>query len=79
MTTVREENTDALSLAKLEPGRHTSRSKFYAIKYHWFRSWLKPKVIELECIDTKNQKADTFTKSLVTAPFLHVQKLTCGW
>jgi hypothetical protein len=78
-TTVHEDNTGALSLGKLEPGRHTPRSKFYAIKYHWFRSWLKPKEIELEYIDTKNQKADIFTKSLATAPFLHARKLTCGW
>ena len=36
--TVHEDNQGALALAKLEPGRHTPRSKFYAIKLHWFRS-----------------------------------------
>jgi hypothetical protein len=42
-TTVHEGNQGALLLANMEPGRQTPRSKFYAIKYHWFRSWLKPK------------------------------------
>ena len=78
-TTVHEDNQGALALAKLEPGRTTPRSKFYALKYHWFRSWLKPKEIELQYIDTKEQKANIFTKSLATQDFLHDRKLTCGW
>ena len=32
--TVYEDNMGALILAKLEPGRHTPRSKFYALKLH---------------------------------------------
>jgi hypothetical protein len=35
-TTVWEDNTGALTLANMEPGRVTPRSKFYAIKMHWF-------------------------------------------
>jgi E3 ubiquitin-protein ligase DOA10 len=45
-TTVHADNQCALRLADMEPGRQTPRSKFYAIKFHWFRSWLKPKNIE---------------------------------
>jgi hypothetical protein len=41
-TTIHEDNIGALTLAKLEPGQHTPRSKFYALRLHWFRSWLKP-------------------------------------
>ena len=78
-TTVHEDNMGALTLAKLEPGRSTPRSKFYAIKMHWFRSYLKPKEIELEYIKSKQQKADIFTKALTTAEFLRARKLTCGW
>ena len=78
-TTVHEDNMGALTLAKLEPGRSTPRSKFYAIKMHWFRSFLKPKEIELEYIESKEQKADIFTKALSTAEFLRARKLTCGW
>ena len=40
-TTFWEDNMGALTLANMEPGRMTPRSKFYAIKYHWFRSHLK--------------------------------------
>jgi hypothetical protein len=39
-TTVHEDNSGALSLANLEPGRGTPRSKHYAVKLHWFRSKL---------------------------------------
>ena len=78
-TTVHEDNQGALALAKLEPGRTTPRSKFYALKWHWFRSWLKPMEIELQYIDTKEQKADIFTKSLGTSEFKRARRLTCGW
>ena len=36
--TVHKDNQGALTLANLEPGRDTPRSKFYALKLHWFRS-----------------------------------------
>jgi hypothetical protein len=39
-TTVHEDNSGAWSLANLEPGRLTPRSKQYAMKLHWFRSTL---------------------------------------
>ena len=35
-TTVWEDNNGALSLANLEPGQSTPRSKFYDCKVHWF-------------------------------------------
>jgi hypothetical protein len=35
-TVVHEDNTGALKLATMEPGRMTPRSKHYGIKYHWF-------------------------------------------
>ena len=78
-STVHEDNMGALRLAQLEPGRNTPRSKFYAIKFHWFRSWLKPKSIELEYIESKNQKADILTKSLGTVAFEENRFLSCGW
>ena len=78
-TSVHEDNQGALRLARLEPGRNTPRSKFYAIKHHWFRSWLKPKEIELEYIESKLQKADILTKSLGVVEFEANRKLSCGW
>ena len=77
--TVHEDNKGALRLANLEPGRHTPRSKFYAIKMHWFRSWLKPRQVELVYIESKFQKADMFTKPLPMAAFEANRKLSCGW
>jgi hypothetical protein len=56
-STVHEDNQGALKLANLEPGRQTPRSKFYnAIKYYWFRSWLKPNEIEIQYIETFTSK-----------------------
>jgi hypothetical protein len=34
--TVHEDNMGALKLSQLEPGQNTPRSKFYALKSHWF-------------------------------------------
>jgi hypothetical protein len=78
-TTVHEDNQGCQKLAILEPGRTTPRSKFYAIKYHWFRQWLKPREIEIEYIKTKEQKADILTKSLATADFEANRLLSHGW
>jgi hypothetical protein len=36
--TVYDDNQGALTLAKLDQGRATPRSKLYAIKHHWFWS-----------------------------------------
>lgn len=77
--TVHEDNQGALRLAQMEPGRHTPRSKWYAIKHHWFRSHLKPNQIELQYIESKKQKADFLTKSLSVAEFEANRFLSCGW
>jgi hypothetical protein len=78
-TTVHEDNTGALTLAKMEPGRSTPRSKHYGIKYHWFRSYLKPNEIEIVHVGTDLQRADFLTKSLRVTKFEENRKLTCGW
>ena len=77
--TVHKDNQGALILATLEPGRHTPRSKFYAIKLHWFRSWLKPKSIVIIFCPTKEQKADFLTKPLTKDVFQSNRKLSMGW
>ena len=78
-TTVWDNNMGALTLANMEPGRMTPRSKFYAIKYHWFRSHLKPNKISVEKIATDKQRADILTKGLTQATFENIRKLLCGW
>jgi hypothetical protein len=77
--TVHEDNMGALRLAQLEPGQHTPRSKFYALKLHWFRSWLKPKEIEIIHCPTAYQKADYLTKPLGPTLFEACRFLSMGW
>jgi hypothetical protein len=77
--TVHEDNMGALRLAQLEPGRNTPRSKFYALKLHWFRSWLKPREIEIIHCPTKDQKADYLTKPLGPTMFEACRLLSMGW
>jgi hypothetical protein len=77
--TVHEDNMGALRLAQLEPGRNTPRSKFYALKLHWFRSWLKPREIEIVHCPTQDQKADYLTKALGPTMFEACRLLSMGW
>jgi hypothetical protein len=70
---VHEDNQGVLNSATLEPGRQTPRSKFYAIRYHWFRSYMKPNEIEIVYIDTSMQKADMH--GLIRTQ----SELSCGW
>ena len=78
MATVHEDNRGALILSNLEPGQHTPRSKFYAQKLHWFRSWLIPKQIEINFIETEYQQADFLTKSMSPTLFKRNRKLSMG-
>jgi hypothetical protein len=78
-TTVHEDNTGCITLANLETGRVTPRSKHYAVRTHWFRSHLAPNKIEVKHIETALQKADILTKPLGKLRFETVRKLLCGW
>ena len=78
-TTVWEDNNGALTLANLDPGQNTTRSKFFDVKYHWFRSMLKPNAITVVKVDTKDQIADLFTKPLKEEPFTFLRKKMIGW
>lgn len=77
--TVHEDNQGALILAKLEPGRHTVRSKFYAIRLHWFRSWIQAHEIEIIFVETALQKADFLTKALSPTIYERNRFLSMGW
>jgi hypothetical protein len=63
-TTVWEDNIGALTLANLEPGCHTPRSKHYEIKMHWFRDQLKQNKKIVVTDISKDQQADIMTKGL---------------
>ena len=78
-TTVWEDNMGALTLANLEPGQSTPRSKFYDVKVHWFRSHLEAGKLEVEKIDTVDQLADMFTKPLSREVFERLRLRLMGW
>ena len=74
-----EDNSACHTLANLEPGRTTPRTKHYAIKLHWFCSKLEQNNIKIEKILTDQQRADIFTKGLQKNKFPAIRKLLCGW
>ena len=78
-TRVHEDNNGALTLANLEPGRTTSRSKHFSIKYHWFREQLKPNNVEIVKVESKQQIADILTKGVTKDLFATLRKLLIGW
>ena len=68
----------ALTLAQMDPGHNTTRSKHFDSKVHWFRSHLKPD-ITVKHIDTELQLADLFTKPTPREIFVRLRKLLMGW
>lgn len=78
-STVWEDNVGALTLANLEPPRVTPKSKHFAVKYHWFRSELKPNEIEIKKVESDLQLADILTKALRREKFREMRKLFSGW
>ena len=49
------------------------------MKYHWFRSHLKPNNIQVVKVNTKDQQADILTKGLRTQCFEENRKQLLGW
>jgi hypothetical protein len=80
-TTIWEDNNGALTLANLDPGQQTPRSKFYDCKVHWFRSHIKDKANHMTVIkvSTESQLADLYTKALGKDVFERLRKLLIGW
>ena len=78
-STVWEDNAGCVILANLELPCMTPRSKHYAVKYHWFRSKVKPIKIKVEKINGDFQLANIFTKALCTNKFERLRKLLMGW
>ena len=78
--TVFEDNQAALILASAtDPPRLTPRSKSIAVKYHWFRSHLKPGEIEIKSIPSLDQKANIMTKPLTEHSFRRERQMIMGW
>ena len=49
------------------------KTEHIPIKYHFLREKVSQKVVKLEYIDTKEQIADIFTKSLTKEAFEHLR------
>jgi hypothetical protein len=77
-TVIHEDNSGASTLANLESGRVTPRSKHYAIRLHWFRQFINEKT-KVVAISTNDQKSDILTKGLVSAKFKCNRFSLCGW
>jgi hypothetical protein len=77
-----EDNMGALTLANMELHRTTPRSKHYATRYHWFRSFTNYdgyggyEVIKVASAD---QMADILTKASREEPFRNNRLLVMGW
>ena len=77
-STVFEDNQGCLSLVNVP--KMSPRNKYLALKYHFFRSEIgEEKGVIAKYINTKEQKADIFTKGLPVAQFQHIRKLLIGW
>jgi hypothetical protein len=73
-----EDNNGCLTLANLDPGQTTPRSKFYDSKVHWFRSHLNEDMTVMK-VSTEEQLADLFTKPLSKEIFQRLRKELMGW
>ena len=75
--TVFEDNNSALQLATTQ--RVTNRTRYYAVKWHWFWDAVRQGKVKVERIDSSNQKADYFTKGLIQETFESNRKSNQGW
>ena len=75
-STIFEDNMGCLSLVNVP--KMSPRNKYLALKYHFFRSQIGTEIIA-KYVNTKEQKADIFTKGLPEAQFCHIRKLLIGW
>ncbi len=77
-STVFEDNQGCLSMVNTP--KMSSRNKYLALKYHFFRSHIgKDKGIETQWIESKSQKADIFTKGLPEEAHKTIRGLLMGW
>ena len=74
---VHEDNESCLRFATVP--KMSPRTKHIALPYHFFRSKVANKEIQVRGIDTNNQLADQFTKGLPQDKFLRDRKILLGW
>jgi hypothetical protein len=72
-----EDNAGSLLLGTQH--RLTNRTKYLLVKWHHFWDAVKQGIVTIVKVDTKEQRADYFTKGLVRETFEHIRKLVQGW
>ena len=72
-----EDNNGCIAMASSP--KMNARTKHLAVHYHFFRERVLSGAIKLVKIDTKEQKADIFTKGLGVKQFLYLRGILCGW
>ena len=74
---VYEDNKACLKFATMP--KIASHTKHIAIPYHFFRSKLNSLEVKVVAIDTKNKKADQFTKGLPEPKYVKYRDILMGW
>ena len=75
--TVFEDNSGAIELVNVPKMR--PRTKHINIKYHFFREYVRTKMIAIQAVTSQNQIADYLTKPLPREDFQRHRKLLQGW
>ena len=58
----------------VDSDKFTLRTKYIALKYHWFKEYTKQKVFDIMYISTSDHLADYFKKLLDKVTFLKFRK-----
>ena len=74
---VSEENRNCIAVA--ESNKSSPRKKHIAIKHHHFQSFVQNKILQICCIDTREQAAKNSTKPLDGALFTYLRRKLYGW
>ena len=75
--TVFEDNNSCIALTKAP--RMNPRTKYIALKYHHFRSYVSSKLVTIQYLASEEQPADIFTKALDEKQFTYLRKKICGY
>ena len=74
-----EDNIGADKLANRRGHLMSSRTKHIGVKHHGFRDKVEQENLEIHMIKSKEQRADTFTKSLTRVIYEIQLILLMGW